>query len=75
MGVKETGEITVGKNLGIAWDFDEIALYEGSLSSRTTMSGEMTNIYGNYGTWSGEKGACRGATGSGSHSASAVSKK
>lgn len=53
-----SGSIVVGKNHGVKWDFDQVAFYEGTWDSRTTASGRMYNIYGNYGNWEAVKGSC-----------------
>jgi hypothetical protein len=41
--------------LTVTWDFDDIAFYEGQITSLTSMSGTMENTSGNTGTWSAVK--------------------
>ncbi len=46
-----TGTIVVERDGGMSWDFDQVAFYDGTWLNRTTATGTMYNIYGNYGDW------------------------
>ncbi|MBI5233948.1 MAG: hypothetical protein HY880_06310, partial [Deltaproteobacteria bacterium] len=50
-----SGALVINYDKSIAWDFDNIAFYQGLAQDRNHASGTMTNIYGNYGEWVGVK--------------------